>query len=434
MTSTRFREALFCHAHLVAAGLAFVGCVAVHHVFPNADIIRYDRLAENLLHGVYSSCTAPPYLPEFERTPGYPVFLAAVRFVAGAGLYKAIVAQAAVHAGAIVALYWLALAIVRQRTIASLAAIFWAFEPFALYYVLSPFSEYLSTALQLAALTGFVLWLRSGSRWAMAGAIVAQAYAAYTRPNLMALPVFLLALSFVVKRTRIRTIRKGLGVLIAGLLLALVPWTIRNYQAFGKPIVGAHQYLSANLCESAVQFRLSSRQMEQYCLEAVAGEWLNECDWHKNLEADAVFRERAIAAVKEHPFQTIAFAFVRPVRVWVSTRIMYNKALFVLEPLMCLYTFAAFPLFVAGGWLLWRRTELGFLATGACLFVSSIHLIMMVSARYNMPARPYYVLSIAVSVYVLWRNRLALLRRDWAACDWSIDAGDAGNVPTSWRR
>src|SRR5262245_14816702 len=72
-------------AALIGLGTAVL-CTALGStiVLRTMDTARYDRLANNLLHnGALSSCTSAPYLPEFERMPGYPVFLAVIRALGG---------------------------------------------------------------------------------------------------------------------------------------------------------------------------------------------------------------------------------------------------------------------------------------------------------------------------------------------------------------
>jgi 4-amino-4-deoxy-L-arabinose transferase-like glycosyltransferase len=404
---------------LVLAAAAFILCVAAgrHHVIEEGDSIRYQRLAFNLLrHHDYSSCADGERKPEFERMPGYPALLAVIAAVKE-GDQPIMVAHALLHAATVLALFLLAWSLTDDRRFAWLAAAAWAFYPFAIFYALSIMSETLTTFATTAALAALVTHLRSGAKVWLGLAIAAFVLAGYTRPNMLALPPFLLLVAIVVPRLRHTRSVRSLAVTSVALVLAIAPWIVRNELTFGRFLLGAHNYMGANICEAAVQFTMPPEEMELACFHDTP-DLLLACDAKDNLRYDDILRQRGIAIIRQHPLRTALYALVRPVRVWYSAHMQQHGGSALLSLLMPVATLALLPLFVLGSFLLWRRTELGWLPVGGALFISVIHVAFVVSARYSMPARAFYVLAIVYLLTGLWRSRRAIAERRWRDVKW----------------
>ncbi len=417
MTSAPWKSPPFGVA-LVIAAAAFLLCVAAgrHHVIVEGDSIRYQRLADNLLHHhAYSSCAEGERKPEFERMPGYPVLLAIVAAVQE-GQQPIVVAHALLHAATVLALFLLAWSLTDDRRFAWLAAFCWAFYPFAIFYVLSIMSETLTTFATTAAIAALVTHLRSGRKAWLAAAIAAFVIAGYTRPNMLGLPPFLMLLALIVPRLRRSRAARSLVITSVAVGLAIVPWMVRNEVTFGRFLLGAHNYMGANLCEAAIQFTMSPDEMEYTCFHD-AGDMLLACDVVDNLRYDEQLRRRGLAIMAEHPLRTAAFGLLRPIRVWYSAH-MQQHGNPLLSWLMPLVTLGLLPLFFVGSLLMWRHTEHGWLPVAVTLFISAIHVALVVSARYSMPARAFYVLAIVYLATGLWRSRHAIRQRRWSELRW----------------
>lgn len=182
------------------------------------DSHDYDTLARNVAtRGCYSleSDCAPSTL----RTPGYPLFLAAV-YKAGGGIRAAKVVQFAVHLLAAMLLYELA-ALYFSEGIALLAAVLCAtFLPL----VLSPLYHMPETLATAAAVA--TVWAASrinGWKWALAfGAAGGVAY--LVRPTLVLLPIGLGMGLLLVGRASVR--QMATAALACAAVLA--PWVARN--------------------------------------------------------------------------------------------------------------------------------------------------------------------------------------------------------------
>lgn len=243
---------------IIAAGLAFRLFLAI--AWPNDepdDGRLYARLARNVLeHGVYSEAATSPFPPTYIRMPGYPLVLAAIYRVAGAGADGAVrVVQAFADTlscalAAALAVAWLpGSATEEERRRAFLLALgLAALCPFTAIYVATILSEPWRFLLVLGCVLAGTLALgdeddrRRRALWLLAG--LAGGGAALVRPD-GALPVGALGAVLVLRalqraRPPFADAASGLRraaadglVLTAGFALALVPWTVRNASVFG---------------------------------------------------------------------------------------------------------------------------------------------------------------------------------------------------------
>jgi len=93
--------------------------LADYRLSTDPDSLHYVLLGQNtLLHGHFSRCQEPPYLPDAFRTPVYPIFAGGLDLIGRAGTVY--LAQAIVHVGSCVLLFLLV------RPIFGLKAAFWS--------------------------------------------------------------------------------------------------------------------------------------------------------------------------------------------------------------------------------------------------------------------------------------------------------------------
>jgi 4-amino-4-deoxy-L-arabinose transferase-like glycosyltransferase len=408
---------------MIIALATFAGCALLSRVIvrPTADTPRYFRLADNLLaSGSFSSCASAPLHPEFERMPGYPVLLALVRLFGTESNYLIGLTQGLLHALTVYLVYQLAWALLEDARFALAAAIAWAVYPFAIYFALSIMSETLATTGMVATFTGIIVYLKSGRRPWLLVALGGGVIASYTRPNLLAVMVFLSFLALASRRRRRTRTTKVLLAFTGALLLLQVPWGIRNYVSFGIPMLGSHNFISANLCESAMQFQLPPKQLFEECFGNMPPDLpgiQEACEMGDNLRNDAIFKQRALNHFHAHPVASIAAAGLRPIRVWFTFHFLaLNRP--VLLWMARIGTIALLPLFVIGSVLLWRRTEFGWILAAVCLVISLQHIVLVVSARYSMPARPFYVIAVMYVIFGIARSWRSMLKRDWDSIRW----------------
>jgi hypothetical protein len=205
---------------LVALAARAALSLASGHTTPIIDMEEYLRLAQGLTDGRgYAGQEGPTAF----RPPLYPAFLALVRIVWGDSVLAIRLAQGVLGALTCVLTVFLAGAVVgRERT--HWAGLLVALYPTHVMYASYLHREVLFTFLLVGALA---LLARRGSARSLAAGIV-LGLAALT--NSAALGTAPLAALYLVTRRQGRRA----ALLLAGTVLVIAPWTVRNYRIFGS--------------------------------------------------------------------------------------------------------------------------------------------------------------------------------------------------------
>lgn len=203
---------------LWAAALARTGTRAI----TGGDTASYLEPGQNLLwHGRFTTAG----LPEIDRTPGYPLFLAATS-MAG----PALAALAQVGLG--VLLIWLAVRLARalfaRERVALTAAWLMALEPVAVIYSVRLLSETLFLVFLLLCLERLVVFLHTYDLRALVAGGFALTAATYVRPIGYFLPYLLVIFFFVHFRHEKTKMALTIAVLLATTLPWLALWQVRN--------------------------------------------------------------------------------------------------------------------------------------------------------------------------------------------------------------
>ncbi|HEX3084349.1 MAG TPA: glycosyltransferase family 39 protein, partial [Pyrinomonadaceae bacterium] len=240
---TRKQQVIF--LSLIVLAVAFR--IAIVHWLPNDsadDSLGYEQIARNLLEQhVYTHLTEAPYTPTLVRLPGYPLFLAAIYSVFGHTNNTAVrIVQALLDTGtcvlvAVLAFLWqpnqrkkMATAIVAM----ALAAI----NPFTTIYCAIVLTEVPSTFLIVAACIAATLAFRANRLerelrwWAISGLLTGLGVLFRPDVGLVTASIGVLALVKLFRRQTRRWRQSILAgaVLSAAFMLALAPWTIRNWR------------------------------------------------------------------------------------------------------------------------------------------------------------------------------------------------------------
>ncbi len=187
--------------------------------------------AEIAEHGRYPDRTEA----FFFRPPGYPLFLAAVTLGRTDRIPVAKVANTLLGSGAAVLLALLSARIFRRRGVGVATGVVAAVFPSFVLLATDVQSEPLFLLFLLLSGAWLLAAADRGSPGAALGAGAALGLAALTRPSALALAPLLAA--FLLDRRHAR--RAGLrlsGMALAGLLLCLAPWTLRNALRFHELI------------------------------------------------------------------------------------------------------------------------------------------------------------------------------------------------------
>lgn len=215
----------------------FVFAYIVHEPrkFYTYDSDGYDRRAINLLaYGQFASEKTPPLTPDLDRTPTYPVFLAAIFATVGHQPWVVGFLQAFIGALTAVLAYLLARELKLSQLAAIVAGLIVALDPVAAMNSNRILTETLFTTLVVAAAWLLVrFWKDADWRIGLIAALL-LAVATLTRPinqflPIALLPMSLLALRHLGKRTML------IGTLLVTLVSFLLPygWAYRNYKQTG---------------------------------------------------------------------------------------------------------------------------------------------------------------------------------------------------------
>lgn len=253
----------------------------------------YHRLAVNLLHhACFSFSEKPPYEATAFRTPGYPLFLAAVYGLSGGSFLALRLVQFALFATTAWLLYRVGTRFVGRGAAAIgalLCIVCWPMAFLPVYHLTETISAFLAV-LFVFLLTDYLQtdYLQAESnataapkatnakptmesrRTQLAFAMgLALGVAALIRPSLALLvvvPLVLLALP----RTRLtgRTRARGFALVCAGFALCVGPWLARNLIVAHKPIPFA--------VSSGISLSVSAQQYDNRMSYAMrlAGDWV----------------------------------------------------------------------------------------------------------------------------------------------------------------
>lgn len=201
----------------------------------------YYEISQNLLAGNgFSPLTTPPFLPDAERTPLYPLFMATLVSVFRS-YYAVLIAQ--ILLGGLIPLlaYRIALQMFTNERIATIVALILALEPLTIYLSTILVSETLFTVLFLASVTLFFDYLKEPRGRLLAYATGLLALATLARPTTEYLPLlFLLAICWTLRREWRRAVRHSLVVSVVFLLL-LSPWLVHNLLFLHRAVLTTQQ-------------------------------------------------------------------------------------------------------------------------------------------------------------------------------------------------
>ena len=268
---TRKQRVIFLSLIVLAAGFR----IAIVHWLPNDsadDSLGYEQIARNVLEQhVYTHVTEAPFTPTLVRLPGYPLFLAAIYSVFGHTNNTAVrVVQALIDTGtcvlvAVLAFLWQP--IQRKKMATAIAALaLAAVNPFTTIYCALVLTEVPSTFLIVTACIAVTLAFRAGKFeselrwWAISGLLTGIGVLFRPDVGLVTLSIGLtLALRRLWRpaldgsassdvpaeergdpkrrrrfalpaRSRVSRMLVAGGVFSFAFILALAPWTIRNWR------------------------------------------------------------------------------------------------------------------------------------------------------------------------------------------------------------
>ncbi|MBI4421982.1 MAG: glycosyltransferase family 39 protein [Gemmatimonadetes bacterium] len=404
------------------AGLLVLLALRLVYVFLIPDAIdawrdgySYVSIARNLLGGVGFWDTTgewpgePPYAnptaPTARWLPGYPVFLAAVFFLAGESYRALYVAQALLGLAIGGLTYACALKTVGRP--AALAAVgVYALDPFSVYLTGGVQTEQLFTLLVLAS-TYFVLgtgWVHAGLFGLFGGAAaLTRAVGGALFAGLCLAGLLGVGPGLGEGPLRSRTGRAALAGLV--FLLVLAPWVIRNQRVTGRPVFTTEAWQTLSMVNND-SGGISFRDVRWSALPATTIE-------QSEIEREAIYRDFVIEWIAAHPGRFVAGCVSRMVAFWLPTTQYATGGRALLG-----FWFTASLYLLAGLYTLRHRDRLRPVLPLFLSFIifTLVYALAPFATRFRLPLYPWVeILAAAGAVQVLWarrRSRIRALRDD----------------------
>ena len=248
--------------------------------------------------------------------PLYPLFLAAVRLVAGDRPLLVQTVQTLVASAGAVYLYKLAVALTGRRQVGTAAAMLFAVYPLLIRHSVDGTESALLTTLLIAFACRFVTMRGIVDAAAVGGWL---GLAILTR--VVALPLLVIApLISSTKSSRAAIAMAGTA------LLVLAPWAVRNYSLNGEVMparAGINLFIANSEYSSGVIADYGPDILLPYARSRLAAEGLADLPDTPRAEqqGDAAYRRLALAQIRRHPVDTLrlkirnVFTFFSPVLV-----------------------------------------------------------------------------------------------------------------------
>jgi hypothetical protein len=201
-----------------------------------------------------------PFVPEAIRTPGYPLFVAAVTKLFGDHQTAVAVSQAVLF----VLLCWLVFRIGRHvgsdRDALIAAAVVACFPPLPYFGALMMTELWTTFILTVAVLAAFRALEPASAGWAIAAG-ACFAYTALSRPVFILLPLFLLGASWLLTWSHVTIAAQARAwiALMAAFVVGVAPWFVYNYNHFGRVTISPAGGLGRGIWEGSWQGRWSGR-------------------------------------------------------------------------------------------------------------------------------------------------------------------------------
>jgi len=361
--------------------------------------------------------------PDFVHAPSYAYFLGLLQIVASENLWVPRIVQALGGAAACVLLL-LACRRLFDTPTAHVAGFLLAIYPPAIF-----FDGLIQKASLTLLLSTLLLWLaiRSSDQpswwsWGIVGAILGLLI--LTRQNALAFVPLLLAWIWLAPRTASRRQRLAwLGAAIAGLLIALLPWTMRNRAVIGEwvlttPNLGQNfamgNHPDATGTYLPFQRGRASAESEQQAWTESASEALGRPLSPR--EVSDYYLNAALQWIWTHPAAALRLTLRKCLFVWGAYEFpdaqdyyLYRERSPLLRGLDTILHFGVLAPVAAAGLVItfrhWRRLWLLY----AWLLITTLATaFFVVFARYRLPLVP--VLAIFAAVGIVTAGRLLLQR------------------------
>lgn len=355
---------------------------------------------------------------------GYPGFVAGLFYLFGPSMMLVALANLIMSGLSFLLLLQVARIVVTDEAVARLAVLLWTIYPNSIGYVGLALSETLFTALLLL---GTWLFLRDRRYLTAVACGIVFGLATLTKSQALLFPAVLTAFAFLfVKADRFSIAALVRGAIVTiGMLIAIAPWTYRNYQVFGHAVLvstnGGVSLLAGNNPSVKPDFRNDFSQTDPLFLQSghphdpevavdskakeLALDWIKSNPGHfVSLIPHKLWRLWAPNGEAEWGYQDMGSFYDRNVSLFRALRWLNQGYYFTIILAVC-----AFPWMIRRGrgheaseWL-W----LGIVFAG---YLSAISVVFSGQSRYHFPVMPFLMINAAFVLLNLGRLKASSRR------------------------
>jgi 4-amino-4-deoxy-L-arabinose transferase-like glycosyltransferase len=388
----------------------------------------YSLLAHNILnHGAYSFSVSAPFTPTVAEPPGYPVVLAIFDFVAihlGIGqLLMVRVCQFAMVAVTACLVYGIGREFDDEctaRVAALLTASYLPLLGLAGYHLTEVTTCLLCTLVVLLLVR--LLRRTARSLWTVCGLGIAIAATTYVRPDFAPLVVIAAAALLLAGRGSFRSRERwlGPGIVVGIFIVAVGPWTIRNYDLTQRliPVAvdsGGSLFVSAEQYAGTISYAMTSADFAT--INSQASRIIASVHEKPGPKRD-VATDAALTKAAERVFDRLSLATIvksipkREIYLWQPIVFPPARGRAVVDALGWAQYLILVVLGLIGATVSRRRHTLlrAWPLWGLAVYLTLLHLVFHIEGRYSVEARPVLIIFAAiggVAVWRRWRRRVA---------------------------
>jgi len=365
------------------------------------DTYRYDSIAVNLLSG--GGFSTDGVNPRSDTAPLYPLMLALNYLLFGHNLLVVRILQAIIDSITCLLLYAIGIELSNKRMIGILSVTLACFSP----TLIGSTSFVLTETLNGFLITAAVLLLMKAVKgnnglYFLSGILLG--ISTLCRPTTLLFPIFLFASLVLSPKKAFQKVGITKKYIILSIIIfsfamgiTIIPWTVRNYFAFGRflPVAsgsGANLWIGSYLpWDGDYNYKdLSAKLKIEYGLSQI--------------DADKRFKEEAIKNIKGHPFRYAVLCVKKLFRFWFgvpgSKEVLKDLILikFLLYAIQSIVVF----FFVLGIWFLIKDWDIVKAVPVTMIFYFTImHSLLFAIPRYRIPIDPLILTIASIGIWHL---------------------------------
>jgi 4-amino-4-deoxy-L-arabinose transferase-like glycosyltransferase len=292
-------------------------------VSQGADAHEYGTLAKNMVeHGVFSQSLSVPFIPDTNRTPGYPLFLAFFYKIFGS-FYPVLIAQVFIVFLTSVLIFKIGQQLVGD-TWSLVVAIVYMFDPNTFNGASIAMTETLFVLifLYILYLLFFSQMKNAYLKWGISGLLLA--IAAYVRPVAIYLPIVIILGYFLFYyKKSLDPLRKQLvciGIFLIAFFVVIFPWYVRNKEVSGVwGFCSISAYNLFNYDASIFQASMTHQNVGDVRQELLTRAGLTDESMTKDLRYSSVMEKVAFQVIFSDPIHYGLYRVGTTVSFFVSS-------------------------------------------------------------------------------------------------------------------